>query len=148
MKGEVCLWSQQEITCQFLHTVLHIAVYESKGDICLWSVGWSIVFSDCAKGWKKLTLNSVRGCYKLMTEGKTWEDAQLKCMDQHGTLASVLTDDEQTMVSQVSCQSCLSIICGNIKTLSWLVSCLEYLGYTQQYPVVYSLIANMKINTH
>ena len=37
LKGEVCLWSQQEITCQFLHTVTHIAGYKLKGEVCIWS---------------------------------------------------------------------------------------------------------------
>ena len=56
---------------------------------------------DCGKGWKKLTLNSVRGCYKLFKEPKTWEHALVSCMDEQASLASILSDDEETMISQV-----------------------------------------------
>ncbi|XP_078359624.1 uncharacterized protein LOC144644082 isoform X3 [Oculina patagonica] len=60
---------------------------------------------DCGKGWKKLTLNSVRGCYKLFKEPKTWEHALVSCMDEQASLASILSDDEETMISQVYSKS-------------------------------------------
>lgn len=60
---------------------------------------------DCNKGWKKLTLNSVRGCYKLFKEPKTWEHALVACMDEQASLASILSDDEETMISQVYSKS-------------------------------------------
>ncbi|XP_022799604.1 uncharacterized protein LOC111337536 isoform X3 [Stylophora pistillata] len=60
---------------------------------------------DCGKGWKKLTLNSVRGCYKLFKEPKTWENALVSCMDEQASLASILSDDEETMISQVYLKS-------------------------------------------
>ena len=61
----------------------------------------SFIFIDCGKGWKKLTLNSVQGCYKLFKERKTWEHALVSCMDEKASLASILSDDEETMISQV-----------------------------------------------
>ncbi|XP_027047022.1 uncharacterized protein LOC113674731 isoform X3 [Pocillopora damicornis] len=60
---------------------------------------------DCGKGWKKLTLNSVRGCYKLFEEPKTWENSLVSCMDEQASLASILSDDEETMISQVYSKS-------------------------------------------
>ncbi|XP_067038773.1 uncharacterized protein [Acropora muricata] len=60
---------------------------------------------DCTKGWKKLTLNSVQGCYKLFKEKKAWEHALVSCMDEKASLASILSDDEQTMISQVYSKS-------------------------------------------
>ncbi|XP_074615208.1 uncharacterized protein LOC141874734 isoform X6 [Acropora palmata] len=60
---------------------------------------------DCTKGWKKLTLNSVQGCYKLFKEKKAWEHALVSCMDKKASLASILSDDEQTMISQVYSKS-------------------------------------------
>ena len=36
-----------------------------------------------------------------MNGTKSWEDAQEICVDQGGNLASILSDDEQTMVAQV-----------------------------------------------
>ena len=34
-------------TCQFLHTVPHIAGYKLKGEVCLWSAVSSFHFSPC-----------------------------------------------------------------------------------------------------
>ncbi|XP_032238898.2 uncharacterized protein LOC5513456 isoform X2 [Nematostella vectensis] len=56
---------------------------------------------DCPSGWKKLTLNSVRGCYKFVEDKKSWDEASSACQLDDGRLASILSDDEQTMISQV-----------------------------------------------
>ena len=58
---------------------------------------------DCEvdAGWKSLTLASLKSCYKEHNKALSWDDASQQCIKDGGSLASILSDDEQTMVSQV-----------------------------------------------
>ena len=56
---------------------------------------------QCPKDWKKLSLNSVSGCYHLFQEKKTWEDAEQECQNYDAHLISILSEDEHTMIYQV-----------------------------------------------
>ncbi|XP_065639355.1 uncharacterized protein LOC100203426 isoform X11 [Hydra vulgaris] len=55
----------------------------------------------CPKDWKNLKLNSANGCYKLFETSLGWEDAEHECEKNHSHLASLTSEDEQTMVYQV-----------------------------------------------
>ena len=46
-------------------------------------------------------MNSATGCYKLFEEELPWEEAEQKCEKENSHLASVASDDEQTMLVQV-----------------------------------------------
>ncbi|XP_057314445.1 uncharacterized protein LOC130655679 isoform X2 [Hydractinia symbiolongicarpus] len=55
----------------------------------------------CPKDWKNLKLNSVIGCYKLFTDEVSWDNAEHTCEKYKAHLASIRSEDEQTMVVQV-----------------------------------------------
>ena len=56
----------------------------------------------CSKKWQALKMNSATGCYKLFDEELPWEEAEQKCQKENSHLASVASDDEQTMLVQVT----------------------------------------------
>ena len=60
-----------------------------------------IIFIGCTKKWQALKMNSATGCYKLYKEELPWEDAEQKCQKEGAHLASITSDDEQTMLVQV-----------------------------------------------
>ena len=39
-----------------------------------------------------------QGCYKWESEPKTWDEAELRCIEQHSHLASILDDTEQAFM--------------------------------------------------
>lgn len=47
-------------------------------------------------------MNSATGCYKLYQEKLTWVEAEQKCQKEGAHLASITSDDEQTMLVQVT----------------------------------------------
>ena len=62
---------------------------------------FSYIDCDAKSGWKLLTLSSLKGCYRLYDKSRTWEESSRTCHKDGGSLASILSDDEQIMISQV-----------------------------------------------
>ena len=48
------------------------------------------IFAACSEGWKEFSSS----CFKLGEDKKTWADAEIKCVEEGGHLASVESNEE------------------------------------------------------
>ena len=97
------VWLPQHLSedCLLLWDVIFkYKSYFNAKNICLSDEPVFLVIA-CSMNWKSLKLNSVNGCYRLFNNQKSWEDAENACQKENAHLASVASEDEQTMIFQV-----------------------------------------------
>lgn len=82
--------------CTYLMTVNGNTIFPN-----IQSVTMLFLHIACPKDWKNLKLNAVIGCYKLFTDEVSWDNAEHTCEKYKAHLASIRSEDEQTMVVQV-----------------------------------------------